>query len=224
MAKLLIIPTPIGNLEDVSQRVRSALENADMLLAEDTRTTGKLLNLLGLKNKMQAYHKFNEHYKLDSIIDMIHANDLTGLVSDAGTPGISDPGFLLVQRCIEEGIEIECLPGPTSFVPALVISGLPTDRFCFEGFLPIKKGRKKRLEELVMEERTMIFFESPYRIGKSLKEFCEHFGSDRKASVSRELSKKFEETVRGNLGELVLIFAEKKSKGEFVIVVGGKKN
>ena len=223
MSKLLLIPTPIGNLDDVSPRVRSALENVDVLLAEDTRHTGKLLSLLGIKNRMVSYHKFNEHRQLDHLIDLIQENDVVGLVSDAGTPGISDPGFLLVKHCAENDIEIECLPGPTAFVPALVISGLPCDRFCFEGFLPVKKGRKKRLDRLLDEKRTMVFYESPHRIGKCLTEFAEYFGPERLASVSRELSKKFEETKRGDLKSLAAHYSASKSKGEFVVVVEGKK-
>ncbi|HAW51752.1 MAG TPA: 16S rRNA (cytidine(1402)-2'-O)-methyltransferase [Flavobacteriales bacterium] len=223
MPKLLLIPTPIGNLDDVSPRVREALANADVLLAEDTRHTGKLLSLLGLKNKMVSYHKFNEHRQLEHFIDLIQEHNLVGLVSDAGTPGISDPGFLLVKHCVENEIEVECLPGPTAFVPALVVSGLPCDRFCFEGFLPVKKGRKKRLESLKEEKRTMVFYESPYRIGKCLEEFAGYFGSDRQASVSRELSKKFEETRRADLKTLAEHFSGSKNKGEFVVVVEGKK-
>ena len=224
MAKLLIIPTPIGNLDDISDRIRHALENSDQLLVEDTRQTGKLLSLLGIRNKMMAYHKFNEHKRLDAILDSIEVSELTGLVSDAGTPGISDPGYLLVHHCIERGIEVECLPGPTSFVPALIVSGLPTDRFCFEGFLPVKKGRKTRLDELKLEKRTLIFFESPHRIGKTLSEFSAVFGPDRKVSVSRELSKKFEETRRGNLAEVAESFSDAKARGEFVIVLDGKRD
>lgn len=222
MSKLVVIPTPIGNLEDVSIRIKNALESCDILLAEDTRHTGKLLNLLGIKAKMKAYHKFNEHKMLGQFVDMIKHSNVTGLVSDAGTPGISDPGFLIVRECIKEDIEIECLPGPTAFVPALILSGFASDRFCFEGFLPTKKGRKTRIESLIEEERTLIFYESPYRIGKTLKELSEAFGSERLASVSRELTKKFEETVRGSLGELSEQFADQKSKGEFVLVVEGK--
>jgi 16S rRNA (cytidine1402-2'-O)-methyltransferase len=172
---------------------------------------------------MVSYHKFNEHRQIEHFIDLIQENDLVGLVSDAGTPGISDPGFLLVKHCVEHDIEIECLPGPTAFVPALVVSGLPCDRFCFEGFLPVKKGRKKRLESLVEEKRTMVFYESPYRIGKCLTEFAQYFGPERQASVSRELSKKFEETKRADLKSLAAHYSASKSKGEFVVVVEGKK-
>ena len=223
MSKLIVIPTPIGNLEDVSERIRNALVEVDFILAEDTRHTGNLLKLLGLQNAMRSYHKFNEHKMLESFIVSIEQSVSVGLVSDAGTPGISDPGYLIVRECLQKGIEVECLPGPTAFVPALILSGFPCDRFCFEGFLPQKKGRKKRIEELKSEVRTMIFYESPYRIGKTLKELSGEFGADRLASVSRELTKKFEETKRGSLQELSNHFLEKKNKGEFVVVVEGFK-
>jgi 16S rRNA (cytidine1402-2'-O)-methyltransferase len=223
LSKLVVIPTPIGNLEDVTERIKNALAGCDFLLVEDTRHTGKLLNLLGLKAKMKSYHKFNEHKMLEKFVQIIKQSSLTGLVSDAGTPGISDPGFLIVRECIKEGIEVECLPGPTAFVPALILSGFASDRFCFEGFLPQKKGRKTRIELLAEEERTLIFYESPYRIGKTLKDLSLDFGEERQASVSRELTKKFEETLRGSLSELAARFSEQKAQGEFVLVVEGKK-
>ena len=200
----------------------NALNEVDILLVEDTRHTGKLLNLLGIKKAMKSYHMFNEHKMLESFINIIKQNETIGLVSDAGTPGISDPGFLLIRECLLNNIEVECLPGPTAFVPAFVQSGFAMDRFCFEGFLPVKKGRKKRIEELKEENRTMIFYESPYRIGKTLKELAEAFGLERKVSVSRELTKKFEETLRGSLHELSDHYKDKSAKGEFVIVVEGK--
>lgn len=222
MSRLIVIPTPIGNLDDVSKRMYNALKDADFLLVEDTRQTGKLLMLLGIKNVMKSYHKFNEHKMLGSFINQIKQNELVGLVSDAGTPGISDPGFLIIRECLTNNIEVECLPGPTALVPALVQSGFSMDRFCFEGFLPVKKGRKKRIEELKEESRTMVFYESPYRIGKTIKDLYEVFGEERKASVSRELTKKFEETFRGSLVELADHYKDKSAKGEFVIVVEGK--
>jgi len=200
----------------------NALNDVDLILAEDTRQTGKLLMLLGIKNTMKSYHKFNEHKMLASFINLIKQNEKVGLVSDAGTPGISDPGFLIIRECLINNIEVECLPGPTAFVPALVQSGLAIDRFCFEGFLPVKKGRKKRIEELKEESRTMVFYESPYRIGKTLKDLFEGLGEERKASVSRELTKKFEETLRGSLSELADHYKGKTAKGEFVIIVEGK--
>ncbi len=222
MSKLIIIPTPIGNLEDISERVLNSVKEVDVLLAEDTRHTGNLLKMLGIQKRMKSYHKFNEHKLLEGFVELIEINELVGLVSDAGTPGISDPGFLIVRECIKRNIEVECLPGPTAFVPALVISGLPTEKFVFEGFLPQKKGRKTRIEKLSEEDRTMIFYESPYRIGKTLKELSSAFGPDRLASVSREISKKFEETIRGDLATLSETFSDKNNKGEFVIIVAGK--
>lgn len=222
MARLVLVPTPIGNLEDITLRAQRILQTADFVLAEDTRTTGNLFRLLGISAKVQAYHKFNEHKMLSSLVDRIRASNMVALVSDAGTPGISDPGFLLLRACVEQGIETECLPGPTAFVPALVNSGLPCDRFYFEGFLPQKKGRKTRLELLQEQEATMVFYESPYRVMRTLKDFSETFGPDRRASVSREITKKFEETVRGSLTELLDHFARKEPKGEFVLVVEGK--
>ena len=221
MSKLILIPTPIGNLDDVSPRVRQALEQADFIMAEDTRQTGKLLQLLGIKNNLKSYHKFNEHKMLESFVREIQNSELVGLVSDAGTPGISDPGFLIVRECLSNGIEVECLSGPTAFIPALIVSGFATDRFCFEGFLPQKKGRKTRLESLKNEDRTMIFYESPYRVLKTVTEFAETFGWERRVSVSREISKKFEETIRGSAADVKAILESKNPKGEYVIVVEG---
>ncbi len=224
MSKLILIPTPIGNLDDITLRAKRILEECDIILAEDTRKTGILLKHLGISKPMHSHHKFNEHKTLSSVIGMIREGKTTGLVSDAGTPGISDPGFLLVRECIKEGIEVECLPGATAFIPALVNSGLPSDRFVFEGFLPQKKGRNKRLEELVSESRTMVFYESPYRLIRTLKDLAEHLGPERESTVSRELTKLHEETVRGTLQFLTRYFTENTVKGEFVIVVAGNKN
>jgi len=221
MSILYIIPTPIGNLGDITKRAEALIKECDVLLVEDTRHTGKLLSLLEIKKRMVSYHKFNEHQIISKCLSIIEENEMVGLISDAGTPSISDPGFLIVKSCIEKNIDVECLPGATAFVPALVVSGLPTDRFCFEGFLPVKKGRKKRLLELSLEKRTMIFYESPYRIGKTLKELSENFGLERRVRVSREISKKFEETNRGTLEELSIHYNSGKNKGEFVVVVEG---
>lgn len=221
MGKLYIVPTPIGNLEDITLRAVRILREADVVLAEDTRTTSVLLKHLGLEKRMFPHHKFNEHAAVEAVAERIAAGETVALVSDAGTPGISDPGFLLARTCIEHGLEIETLPGPTAFVPALIQSGFPADRFCFEGFLPQKKGRNKRLEQLREESRTMIFYESPFRVVKTLEQFAEFFGADRAVSVSRELTKKFEETVRGTLAEVIDHFRTKEPKGEFVIVVSG---
>lgn len=221
MARLYIIPTPIGNLSDITQRALDTIRSVDFLLAEDTRVTGKLLKLYSLKKEMVPFHQHNEHRLLDNILDRISSAGSVGLVSDAGTPGISDPGFLLVRACIESGIEVECLPGAVAFVPALIESGFPCDRFVFEGFLPHKKGRMKRLEALKDETRTILFYESPYRLLKLLEQAGEVFGDDRPASVSREISKLYGETVRGSLGSLKAHFAEKGVKGEFVVVVSG---
>ena len=220
--KLYLVPTPIGNLEDITLRAINVLKSVDVVLAEDTRTSGNLLKHLGISKPMQSYHIHNEHQTVQKIIARILKGESMALVSDAGTPAVSDPGFLLVRECLKNGIEIECLPGPTAFVPALVNSGLPSDRFTFEGFLPHKKGRQTRLTELKEEERTMIFYESPHRLLKSLEQFAEYFGGDRQASVSRELTKMFEETVRGTLTEIIAYFTEKTIKGEIVIVVAGK--
>lgn len=221
MGRLYIVPTPIGNLEDITLRAVRVLKEADIVLAEDTRTTAVLLRHLGLEKRMFAHHKFNEHAAVESIANRLEAGERIALVSDAGTPGISDPGFLLVRTCIERGIEVETLPGATAFVPALIQSGFPADRFCFEGFLPQKKGRNKRLEALREEARTMIFYESPYRVVRTLEQFAAVFGADRPVSVSRELTKKFEETVRGTLAEAAAHFREHEPKGEFVIVLAG---
>lgn len=222
MAKLYIVPTPIGNLDDITLRAIKVLGEADFILAEDTRTTSFLLKHLGVENRLYSHHKFNEHATAASLAETIGEGRTAALVSDAGTPGISDPGFLLVRACVEAGIEVETLPGPTAFVPALVQSGFPCDRFCFEGFLPQKKGRAKRLEELRGETRTMIFYESPFRVVKCLEQLAETFGCGRQASVSRELTKKFEQTVRGTLTELADYFREHEPRGEFVIVVAGE--
>lgn len=221
MSKLYIVPTPIGNLDDITLRAIRVLEEVDYILAEDTRTTSVLLHHLGIEKRMYSHHKFNEHATAASVAEAIGAGKTVALVSDAGTPGISDPGFLLARTCIEHGLEIETLPGPTAFVPALIQSGFPADRFCFEGFLPQKKGRNKRLEQLREESRTMIFYESPFRVVKTLEQFTEFFGADRPVSVSRELTKKFEETVRGTLAEVADHFRAREPKGEFVIVVSG---
>lgn len=221
MAKLILIPTPIGNLGDITQRALEALTSVDLLLAEDTRVTGRLLKHYGISQTLTPYHQHNEHHKLESLTERIAACTSAGLVSDAGTPGISDPGFLLVRACIEKGIEVECLPGPAAFLPALVQSGFPTDRFVFEGFLPHKKGRMKRLEALRDEDRTIVFYESPYRLMKLLEQAAEVFGEDRRVSVSREISKMFEENVRGTITEVKAHFEEKGVKGEFVVVVAG---
>ena len=221
MAKLFIVPTPIGNLDDITLRAVKTLGAADVVLAEDTRTTQVLLKHLGLEKKLWSHHKFNEHAAVEAVAQTIEGGENIALVSDAGTPGISDPGFLLVRTCIEHGIEVETLPGATAFVPALVNSGLPCDRLCFEGFLPHKKGRTKKLQKLATEERTLIFYESPYRLVKTLAQLAETFGPNRRASVSRELTKKFEETRRGTLEELTEYFTEIEPKGEIVLVVAG---
>ena len=223
MSKLIIVPTPIGNLQDITLRALDILKNVNIILAEDTRKTSILLkhfDILG--KKLISHHKFNEHKTGNNIVDIIKSGETVALVSDAGTPAISDPGYLLVKTCVDNDIEIETLPGATAFVPALVNSGLPNDRFIFEGFLPQKKGRQTKLKLLAEENRTMIFYESPYRLVKTLKQFAEYFGEDRKASVSRELSKIFEENVRGNLPYLIEYFEAKTVKGEIVIVVEGK--
>ncbi|MFI3327826.1 MAG: 16S rRNA (cytidine(1402)-2'-O)-methyltransferase [Rikenellaceae bacterium] len=221
MSKLFIVPTPIGNLEDITLRAITTLREVDFILAEDTRTTAFLLKHLGIEKKVYSHHKFNEHHTSKMVADSINAGRSVALVSDAGTPGISDPGFLLVRTCVEEGVEVETLPGATACIPALIQSGFPCDRFCFEGFLPQKKGRAKMLSELASEERTMIFYESPYRVVKTLEQFGEAFGESRKVSVTRELSKKFEETVRGTISEVAAHFKSNEPRGEFVIVVAG---
>ncbi len=222
MSKLYLIPTPVGNMEDITLRALRLLREVDLVLAEDTRTTSILLHHYDIHTPLESHHKFNEHQKVDSVVRRIADGENIALVSDAGTPGISDPGFLLARACVAAGIEVECLPGATAFVPALVDSGLPCDRFCFEGFLPQKKGRQTRLAALTDEERTMIFYESPFRVVKTLQQLAEVLGSDRAASVSREISKKFEETIHGTLAELVAHFTEHAPKGEFVIVVAGR--
>ena len=222
MAKLFIVPTPIGNLEDITLRAIRTLEEVDYILAEDTRTTSVLLKHLGIEKKMYSHHKFNEHATSAMVAEAIEGGRNVALVSDAGTPGISDPGILLVRTCVEAGLEVETLPGPTAFVPALVQSGFPCDRFCFEGFLPQKKGRNKRIVALADEERTMIFYESPFRVVKLLQQLAEVMGEEREASVSREITKKFEQTVRGTLAELIEHFTTNDPKGEFVVIVSGK--
>ena len=221
MSKLYIVPTPIGNLDDITLRAIKVLSEADYILAEDTRTTAFLLKHLGIEKKLYSHHKFNEHATSASVAEAIGEGRTVALVSDAGTPGISDPGFLLVRTCVEAGIEVETLPGATAFVPALVQSGFPCDRFCFEGLLPQKKGRSKRLQELSSESRSIIFYESPFRVVKCLKQLAETFGEERKVSVSRELTKKFEQTVRGTIAEVLEHFRQHEPKGEFVIVVAG---
>ena len=223
MTKLFLVPTPIGNLSDITLRAIQTLKDADIVLAEDTRKTIFLLKHLGIEKKVISYHQHNEHKSTSAIIDRLLAGELIALVTDAGTPGISDPGFFIVRECVKHEIEVECLPGPTAFVPALVNSGLPSDRFCFEGFLPQKKGRHTRLMQLENEERTMIFYESPFRLVKALEQFAGLFGEERQASVSRELTKIYEETQRGTLRELVTYFSQKNVKGECVIVVAGKE-
>jgi len=223
MSKLIIVPTPIGNLQDITLRALDVLKNVNIILAEDTRKTSILLKHFDISGKrLISHHKFNEHKTGNNIVDIIKSGETVALVSDAGTPAISDPGYLLVKTCVDNDIEIETLPGATAFVPALVNSGLPNDRFIFEGFLPQKKGRQTKLKLLAEENRTMIFYESPYRLVKTLKQFAEYFGEERKASVSRELSKMFEENVRGNLPYLIEYFEAKTVKGEIVIVVEGK--
>ena len=222
MSKLYVVPTPIGNLQDMTFRAIEVLKDVDLILAEDTRKTGILLKHFEINNKLQSYHKFNEHQQLERYIEILSSEQSIALVSDAGTPAISDPGFLLVRACKENDIDVETLPGATAFVPALVNSGLPNDRFVFEGFLPVKKGRQKRLTALVEEEKTMIFYESPHRLVKTLTQFSEYFGADRKASVSREISKLFEENKLAPLSELIEHFSAKTVKGEIVIVVAGK--
>ena len=222
MAKLYIVPTPIGNLDAITLRAVNVLRDVDFILAEDTRTTSFLLKHLGIEKKLYSHHKFNEHATVKMVAESIAAGRNAALVSDAGTPGISDPGFLLVRTCVEAGIEVETLPGATALIPALVQSGFPCDRFCFEGFLPQKKGRAKQLQSLAAEERTMIFYESPYRVVKCLEQFAEVFGPERRVSVSRELTKKFEQTVRGTVAEVLEHFRTTDPKGEFVIVLAGK--
>ena len=221
MSKLYVVPTPVGNLEDMTSRAINVLREVDCILAEDTRTSGILLKHYDIRTRMQSHHKFNEHQTVEGIVSRIEGGETIALISDAGTPAISDPGFLLVRECRRRGIPVECLPGATAFVPALVASGLPNEKFCFEGFLPQKKGRATRLAQLADEPRTIIFYESPFRLLKTLVQFKETFGGDRDASVSREISKIHEETVRGTLDELIAHFTEHEPKGEIVIVVAG---
>ncbi|MBQ4445613.1 MAG: 16S rRNA (cytidine(1402)-2'-O)-methyltransferase [Prevotella sp.] len=224
MGILYIVPTPVGNMEDITLRAIRILKEADLILAEDTRTSGILLKHYDIKNHLMSHHKFNEHGTAAGIVERLKGGQTIALISDAGTPGISDPGFYLIREAIAAGIEVQTLPGATAFVPALVSSGLPDERFCFEGFLPQKKGRKTRLEGLADEERTMIFYESPYRVVKTLEQFVEFFGADRQVSCCREISKIHEESVRGTLEEVIAHFKEKEPKGEFVIVLAGKKD
>lgn len=223
MSKLFLVPTPIGNLRDITLRALEILGSADLILAEDTRQAKKLLNHYNIGTPLQAHHMFNEHKSVESVCSKILSGQTVALVSDAGTPGISDPGFLLVRTCLEHEIPVETLPGPTALIPALVNSGLPSERFCFEGFLPPKKGRNKRLTNLTDETRTMVFYESPYRLVKTLQEFATHFGAEREACVSRELTKVYEENIRGSLSFLSEHYIQKPPKGEIVIVVAGKK-
>jgi 16S rRNA (cytidine1402-2'-O)-methyltransferase len=222
-SKLYIVPTPIGNLEDITLRALRILKEVDLILAEDTRTSGKLLKHFEIETKKFAYHQFNEHKVLGVLIDRLNEGETMALITDAGTPGISDPGFLLVRECIKNDIAVECLPGATAFVPALVNSGLPSDKFFFEGFLPHKKGRQTRLKELSQLPNTLVFYESPHRLVKTLAQFIEQFGPERKVSVSRELSKLHEENVRGTLKEVNEYFKNKPVKGEIVIVIGQKE-
>ena len=218
---LYIVPTPVGNLDDITFRAVQVLKDADLILAEDTRTSSVLLHRYDIHGKLQSHHKFNEHQTVGMVKDRILAGLNVALISDAGTPGISDPGFLLARTCAEEGIEVQTLPGATACIPAIVSSGLPCDRFCFEGFLPVKKGRQTLLKELSAEQRTMVFYESPYRLVKTLDQFCEFFGGDRRCSVAREISKVHEQHHRGTLSEVAAWFREHEPKGEIVIVVAG---
>ena len=222
MSKLFVVPTPIGNLGDITLRSIEVLKSADLILAEDTRTSSKLLKHYDIDTPVESFHMHNEHKKLESIINKLRSDFEIALISDAGTPGISDPGFLLVRECINNEVEVECLPGPTAFVPALVSSGLPCDRFSFEGFLPVKKGRTKRLKELSTETKTMVFYESPHRILKTLNDLSNYFNDESQISISRELTKLYEETFRGTIKESVEHFETKKPKGEFVIVLSPK--
>ena len=219
MSKLFIVPTPIGNLGDITFRAIETLKSVDLILAEDTRTSSKLLKHYNIKNSTESYHMYNEHKKLIAIIDKLNSGHKIALISDAGTPGISDPGFLLVRECIKNKIEIECLPGATAFIPALVNSGLPSDRFLFEGFLPVKKGRTKRLKELADENKTVVFYESPHRVLKTLNDLAAYFKEENHVSISRELTKIYEETFRGTIKEAIEHFEKKKPKGEFVIIL-----
>jgi len=223
MSKLYLVPTPIGNLEDMTFRAIRVLKEVDFILAEDTRTSGKLLKHFEIMTQMHSHHMHNEHRSIEGILNRLKNGETCALISDAGTPAISDPGFLLTRACVENKIEVDCLPGPTAFVPALVNAGLPNEKFIFEGFLPVKKGRQTRLLFLAEENRTMIFYESPHKLLKTLGHFVEYFGTDRVVSVSRELTKMFEETVRGSASEVLAHYESKPPKGEIVIVVEGKK-
>lgn len=222
IGKLILVPTPIGNLEDITLRAIRILKEADLILAEDTRVSSKLLKHLEIEKKLIPHHKFNEHKSVHSLVSKLQQGNNIAMISDAGTPGISDPGFLLTRACVENNIEVECLPGPTALIPALAVSGLPTDKFVFEGFLPQKKGRQTRLTLLSEELRTIVFYESPYRLVKSLTQFSEFFGENRRACVCRELSKMFEEIKRGTVTELAEYYTTNPPKGEIVIVVEGK--
>lgn len=223
MAKLYLVPTPIGNLEDITLRALRILKEVDLILAEDTRNSGKLLKHYEIKTPMQSHHMHNEHKTVENVVRQIQNGKTIALISDAGTPAISDPGFLLTRACVEAGLEVDCLPGATAFVPALVNSGLPNDKFVFEGFLPVKKGRQTRLELLAQESRTIIFYESPHKLLKTLFQIKEFFREDRQVSVSREISKLHEETVRGTVTEVLGYYENKPPKGEIVLIVGGKK-
>lgn len=222
MGKLFLVPTPIGNLEDMTFRAIKVLKEADLILAEDTRNSGKLLKHFDIGTPMQSHHMHNEHKTVDQVVSRIQAGETIALISDAGTPAISDPGFLLTRACVQAGVEVDCLPGATAFIPALVNSGLPNDKFVFEGFLPVKKGRQTRLKLLAEEARTMIFYESPHKLIKTLGHFVEYFGEDRKVSVSREITKMHEETIRGTAPEVLQYYTDHPPKGEIVIVVEGK--
>jgi 16S rRNA (cytidine1402-2'-O)-methyltransferase len=223
MAKLYIVPTPIGNLEDFTFRAINVLKDVDLILCEDTRRSKKLLIHYDIETPLRSHHKFNEHKEIGKVVNKILSGEKIALISDAGTPGISDPGFLAVRTCLENNIEVECLPGATALIPALVNSGIPFDKFIFEGFLPVKKGRKTKLEKLSEEERTMVFYESPHKLLKTLKDFSNSFGPERKVSISRELTKIYEETIRLSLEDAVKLFTEKPPKGEFVIIIEGYK-
>ena len=220
---LILVPTPIGNLKDITLRALETLQSVDMILSEDTRTSGKLLKHYSISKPLQSFHIFNEHKTLNRLIEQLKAGKNMAIISDAGTPGISDPGFLLVRACLQNDIAIECLPGATALIPALVVSGLPTDAFIFEGFLPVKKGRQTKFKELALESRTIVFYESPHRILKTLEECVLYFGGDRKCCVSREISKLHEEHLRGSLSEILIIFTKKSIKGEFVLTIEGKQ-
>ena len=224
MGKLFVVPTPVGNLEDMTFRAIRVLKEVDLILAEDTRTSGVLLKHYEIKNALQSHHKFNEHKMVENVINRIMAGTDVALISDAGTPAISDPGFLVVRECVRNNIEVECLPGATALIPAIVNSGLPNDRFCFEGFLPPKKGRQTRFKELADEPRTIIFYESPHRLVKTLTQFIEYVGEERQVSVSREISKMFNETIRGTLTEVVAHFTSSEPRGEIVVVLAGNQN